>query len=138
MHLNGGKDVNMHTSHRRSVSLNGGIFGLPCHIRKVFVTFRRNLLSPSSGGPNVSEDAEEIGREELVVCTGRIYTSGWPKLVERNLWFVQNLYFWLAKIGRKELVVCTERIYTSGWPKLVERKLWFVQKEFIILVGQNW
>jgi hypothetical protein len=25
------------------------------------------------------EDVEEIGREELVVCTGRIYTSDWPK-----------------------------------------------------------
>jgi hypothetical protein len=24
------------------------------------------------------EDAEEIGREEPVVCTGRIYTSDWP------------------------------------------------------------
>jgi hypothetical protein len=44
----------------------------------------------------VSEDAEETGREELVVCTGRIYTSGWPKLVERNLWFVQEEFILLV------------------------------------------
>ena len=47
------------------------------------MTFRRKLLPPSLGWLNVSEeDAEEIGRQELVICTERIYTSNWPKFLQ--------------------------------------------------------
>ena len=43
-----------------------------------------------TAGMNVSEeDTKEIDREELVVCTGGIYTYDWPKFLQFS---VQSTY----------------------------------------------
>jgi len=82
--------------------LNGGIFGLPCHMRKVICDFRRKLLPPSSGWLNVSEvDAEEIDRNELAFYTGRTIIilafqgCDWPKFPPNLLYSLQlpSIYF---------------------------------------------
>ena len=53
----------------------------------VYRTIKRKVVCEVSEEPIASvfrltlseEDAEETGKEELEVCTGRIYTSDWPK-----------------------------------------------------------
>ena len=64
---------------RASTCLNGGLFGLPCHIKKV--------ICDVSGEPTdfffrltlFEADGEKIDRKDFAVHTGRIHTSDWPK-----------------------------------------------------------
>jgi hypothetical protein len=56
---------------RASTSLNGGIFGLPCRIRKVVCDVSEEPTAFIFSSIMFEVDGEEIGRQELTVYTGR-------------------------------------------------------------------